>query len=186
MKKLMIIVAVAFATIVTNGAQMKWGSGALKVPGATTALTGAKGAAAFYLIDAAAYSAIESAIAGMNANEASAYIYGAYASQAATSTSTSFSKGINTFTDTSKEYAIGETAYAVLIYTAKDADGNEYYIANYGKWAFEADSSKTQQNMGTKLGGTGDAISWQSVPEPTGAMLLVLGVAALALRRKQR
>ena len=40
-------------------------------------------------------------------------------------------------------------------------------------------------NLGTKIGGTGAAISWTAAPEPTSGLLLLLGVAGLALKRKR-
>lgn len=63
-----------------------------------------------------------------------------------------------------------------------------YYIANMGKAVFEADSTVTRGSMGTNLYGTGAALSWQTataVPEPTSGLLVLLGMAGLALKRKR-
>lgn len=194
MKKLMIIAAAAVMALTSNAATMKWGSGALTVPAGTANLAATYGASAsLYIIDSATYTALTDAIAGMSGNDASKYIYNQFSKETASVKSSTFSKGANTLTDTTV-YGKGDTAYAVVIYTAfdskdKDALGNftgdQYYIANAGSWTFESDTSKTMANMGTSLGGSGDSISWQAVPEPTSGLLLLLGVAGLALRRKR-
>ena len=194
MKKIMILAVAAMAVFAANAAQMKWGSGALKAPTTTANLTANYGGAvALYVIDSTTYSTITAAIAGMSGNEASKYLYNQFSTKEATQTSTTFSKGANTLTE-NKTYAAGDSAYAVLIYTAYDSTakdefgkytGEQYYIANAGSWTFEADATKTMANMGTNLGGNGAAITWQAVPEPTSGLLLLLGVAGLALRRKR-
>lgn len=183
MKKLMVIAAVAMAVLASNAATMKWGAGANKVEGQTVT----SGLASLYVIDAAAYAAIETATTGLDAAGFSKYIYDNYSTQTATATATGVSKGsFSTLTDPGT-YAAGDTAYAVLIYTTT-VDDKDYYIANAGQWNFATDTAKTLGNMALKVGGSGDSLSWaqaSAVPEPTSGLLLLLGMAGLALKRKR-
>lgn len=190
MKKIMITLAVAAIAVASQAAQMKWGSGALYVPETTTKVSASYGAtASFFSLTAAQYSALESAIAtaGLTAaNDISTYLYNTYKDQTATKTG-SFMSGASTITE-SATYAKGDSAYGVVVYTTYDntsKTGDLYYIANMGSATFTADSTITKGSMGLNLNGSGAALSWQSVPEPTSGLLMLLGIAGLALRRRR-
>lgn len=78
---------------------------------------------------------------------------------------------------------IGSTYLALLFYDVEDTQGfrvmenDPWTMAEYGSAYFSDD----------KLASTGHSTDWQqaSVPEPTSAMLLLFGVAGLALKRKR-
>ena len=72
------------------------------------------------------------------------------------------------------------TTLSQLIYTSGD-DKDKLVNATYKVTGLANDSSKV---TGAAIGFTGN-FAVQDVPEPTSAMLLVLGLAGLALRRKQ-
>lgn len=190
MKKLVVALAVVAMAAASQAAQMKWGSGSLTVPGTSTKVSTTYGAtASFYSLTAAQYSALASAIttAGLSdANDISKFIYDTYKDVAATKTG-NFMSGAATITE-STAYAKDDTAYGVVIYTTYDNSsktGDLYYIANMGSATFASDSNITKGSMGLNLYGTGAAISWQSVPEPTSGLLMLLGMAGLALRRRR-
>ena len=192
MKKLMVALAVAAMAVASQAATARWGSGTLYVPGTTsTKLAASYGASAsFYSLTAAQYAALETAIsdAGLEAaDEISTYLYNTYKDKEATKGPLNFMSGASTITE-SATYAKGDTAYGVLLYTTydnTDKTGDLYYIANMGQITYASDATITKSNMGTNLYGAGGAaLSWQTVPEPTSGLLLLLGMAGLALKRK--
>ncbi len=90
-------------------------------------------------------------------------------------------------------YLEDDTAYAILLYTYKDVDGNHWYIANAAKYegigTNDANVGSLNAFVGGKIGtdAQGAAITgWSTVPEPTSGLLLLVGMGALALRRKQK
>ena len=195
MKKIMIMLAVAAVAVASQAAQMKWGSGTVYVPGSeTTKLSGTYGGtAAFISLTAAQYTDLTKAIADAeltSANDISKYLYNKYKDTTATKTA-NFMNGVATITE-GATYGVGDTAYGVVIYTAYDGKkvdgvwtGDQYFIANMGTATFESDSNITLGNMATQLNGTGGALSWQAVPEPTSGLLMLVGLAGLALRRRR-
>ena len=97
-------------------------------------------------------------------------------------------KGVRDLIDDSKDYAAGNSAYAVLLYTYGTGDDLQY-MGNVGKVTFESAMDVDSESMGSFLLGntTAGATAWSTaaVPEPTSGLLLLLGMAGLALKRKR-
>ena len=77
------------------------------------------------------------------------------------------------------------SGFLIILDSDKLATAKNYMLAKTSK--NESELSKTAGASGAMTFGWGSQANntWQAVPEPTSAMLIVLGVAALALRRKR-
>ena len=192
----MIIATVAILAGVANAASMTWGTGVMYKPDTSTgAFTTTKAKAtvmAYYFeLDAATYASLYVE----NDYAASAQkVFDAYASVndktitvtgATSSGKTGSTTSYKNFTD-SRSFGVGDTAYAAMILTYTDATAGDFYIANIGSYTFEADMDKELKAFGTNEFATASALTgFTAAPEPTSGLLLLLGVAGLALKRKR-
>ena len=192
MKKLMIALAVAALAAIGNAAVVNWGAGTITEPGGATANKSVTGY--LFVLTADQYSALNTAYGtatGASAGEKMANtVWDAYGTKLAdaTATGTSSKKGALTLTDETKNYGAGDTAYAALIYTYGTGDEMKY-IGNIGSVTLESAMDVDMSEMANFINGntSGSATAWTAaaVPEPTSGLLMLLGLAGLALKRKR-
>jgi hypothetical protein len=74
------------------------------------------------------------------------------------------------------------TYYGLVLYVDEKSDVKQPYVmASYNSATFQDDGTVSFSNLASTSG------EWTAaVPEPTSGLLLLLGVAGLALRRKQK
>lgn len=183
MKKLMVAFAMVVAAVSLQAAQAKWSANNLYVPGSTTD----KGAGYIaYLIETSAGLTSSAALdlwkAGKQNELASYFTEGSVATATATGVLNSQAFG---------NYANGETVsgYAIIFNAGSMADATLAYTTAVGSKATGTSGQTANVAIGN-LAGTGAsansqlAESWV-IPEPTSGLLLLLGMAGLALKRKQ-
>ena len=185
MKKLMIAIAVAAVAVIGNAASVNWDAGTVLEPSGAMANKSVSGY--LFVIDAATYTALTAfATDGSSLSSAVWSSYGDKLSEAYASETTS-KRGALKLIDDSKAYNAGETAYAALIYTYGTGDSLQY-IGNIGSAEFTSAMDVDKAAMALNIFGdtTKGATAWSTaaVPEPTSGLLLLLGMAGLALKRK--
>ncbi len=162
MKKIMLALAVAVLAVAANAASFKW---------IASNIYGADGNKFAGEVTLMAY-----AVGGTTAD---AFV-------AATATSSAAGAISYTF---SNDSLVGGTSYNFFFTATQTVDGKDYVFTSAEKQNIGAQATSTTNvsfgNMGTATQAAG-AWAAADVPEPTSGLLLLLGVAGLALRRKQK
>ena len=186
MKKVMIVLAAIAMAGATQAAVIKWSTGKVTLPGTTSNMTASNTALYFWaenIADPWASAKVTST------GEGDAAVYSVAATDAQTA---GYKTGSATITPKST-YSKDDTAYgAVIITYDSNGDGKigvgDYYMTGTGSYTLEADANATKslamsswtQITASSSGGT------TPVPEPTSGLLLLVGGAMVALRRKQK
>jgi hypothetical protein len=185
MKKIMIACAAVALAAVAQAASIDWAITGNSWSLADGTSKAAKGTTV-YLIDAAQWSIIEAAIKGGKDTftTADAGILGVG--------TTSNTKGAVAATATSSQLTAGQNydyAYLVILDDKYFASGTSNVAAYDPTDAVYSETQKvafdaTHSTASSSLSGGWQDVSSSDVPEPTSGLLLLLGVAGIALRRK--
>ena len=185
MKKLMIALSAVVMAVCANAAAVSWASGNIIDPNGATANKSVT--AYLWVVDSATYDTFAANTTGKAMSDA---VYAAYGSKLgdAYASGTTSKKGVADLLDDSTAYGAGDSAYGIILYTFGSGDDLQY-MGNAGKVTFESAMDVTSENMSEFLLGssTAGAPAWStaSVPEPTSGLLMLLGMAGLALRRRR-
>ena len=194
MKKIIMAATVVCAAVLANAATVKWASGAVQTPGEGGALSGTKlTSSSGYTLKMYAFESL-SAISYDAGDIFDWYDKGATGQfKGMTAISGTVTMGASSTTayssGTIAPATDGTLVYAAVLFVLEDAATGD------AKWYMENSASKAsakavvnQSNLALKIGGTGAAMAWTevSIPEPTSGVLMLLGMAGLALRRGRR
>lgn len=177
MKKLIIAAFAAMLGIAANAAAVAWG-----VTGVTDSPDTAKAAGwVAYVMDASTFDAF-SALSGSDV--------AAYAADNALFSGTTVAARGGAINVTIKDGTFGNnetvTSYMVLFNNAVAADATYYAYTTTGSTTIPAGGSDMSINFGTFDAATATTGGWtQTVPEPTSGLLMLVGLGALALRRRR-
>ena len=179
MKQLMIMLAVAFVTCVANAGAVQWNTGALYLPNAdgTWGNTKASGSTAGSWAIAVTFYADDNGSKGE-------------ALTGLTGTSSTTMGNTGTMTALTSDSFVAGTKYwidAIVTYTSNAGvqtmnSLESYFITQNQGNTTVAFQATTKLNQKILVKGT---TNFTAVPEPTSAMLLLLGVAGMALRRRR-
>ena len=180
MKKLMLTAAIVCAAVMAQAAAVVWSSGTITRFDGNTANKNVTG----YLFEIAA--ADYTTYAAMDAATLSKTIYADYKDTLASAivSGTATKKGALSLEGI--DATAGTPVYAALLYV--DGVDSDYFMGNVATVTWGGVGTPGVSNLASqKLGDLtpAGATSWQSVPEPTSGLLLLLGMAGLALKRKR-
>ena len=179
MKKLIVFGLAVTAAVMANAAAFDWktsNTGKAYVAGTTTLLSGTA-----YLIDAAALeqSAAFTALAG-----------GATASSLTSLASKSVSAGVIA-ADATHPFDWGSAGDTLNAYVVIQ-DGEKFFISGTASKMGDASATQTlsfslknDSQKALNTSGSYSGAGWYGVPEPTSGLLMLVGLGALALRRRR-
>ena len=176
MKKIMIALAAIATATVVNAAACSWTGAAIALRSGETATQ-----YTMYLLDASVTSASDMATllsAGDTSKLAAATVETTTGIAVGTTAARWSKTGFGNFT------AGNEYTFYTVIFNNAVADADAYMITAE-KTATAPDSGSLAMAFGTQASNTWNEMSSSSVPEPTSRLLLLLGVAGLALKRKR-
>lgn len=191
MKKVMIALGAVAMAVGLQAATVNWQSGALYTAASaaggwstTTAMSaGALVTMNVYLVDSSTYATVSAM------DQAGMYEWAG--TQTATYTGVNKNPSTDAFigaVNVGDSTLSGSTTYYSIV-TAEytDATYGDMYMAAAASVTTPASGSKSVANIfgGAAAAATGGVRDWQAVPEPTSGLLMLLGMAGLALRRRR-
>ena len=191
MKKVMIALGAVAMAFGIQAATMQWGSGALYTAASaaggwstTTAMSaGALVTMNVYLVDASTYATVSAM------DQAGMYEWAG--TQTATYTGVNKNPSTDAFigavTLSDATLSGSTTYYSIVTAEYTDATYGDMYMATAATATTPASGTKAISNIfgGAGTATTGGVRDWQAVPEPTSGLLMLLGMAGLALRRRR-
>ena len=185
MKKLVMAFAIVGAVAIANASTVSWGAGTLyRAANAQGGFSTTTAMAAQALVTMNVYLVDQATFTTVSALDQRG-IYDWATEQTATYSAQNYTtKIIGAATAKDTAFAGSTTYYSVIV--------AEYTDAEYGKMFMTATATQTTPASGTSsnnnlFSAAAQPAGWtavESVPEPTSGLLLLLGVAGLALKRK--
>ena len=191
MKKLMMIIAVIAAAVVANAATVNWeaNKGYLYQAGSSTDKVTSGTAYLMFVTATYDQSALVSAFAGANGDSAATIAAMTASGALATGTGTIGANARIAGVESTYAMKSDMSAYFVVfngdnMFISSAADVLYDPVSDSATFAFASMSSPSKvAAMDASAGYTG--AGWYAVPEPTSGLLMLVGLAGLALRRRR-
>ncbi len=181
MKKLIVAFAAVAMAACSHAAVVTWGSGVIKAH--STGATATANLVTMYCWEVT--STQYDTYAKLSGSALSDAINTAFSTSTAETSGKSGSRGAASVNGTTTHSA-GDTVYGVVLFVDS---GDNYYMGNVVTATIPSSGNGSFQKLFTDYQGTasGGSLAWStaSVPEPTSGLLLLLGMAGLALKRKR-
>lgn len=180
MKKIMLTAAIVCAAVMSYGATVVWDAGTIIDANGDTA---GKSQVAGYLFtltagDYATYAA-------MDAETLSKTIYADYKDSLASAVATGSTSKKGALSLEGIDATAGTPVYAALLYVDATLGTDPYVMGNVATVTWGGVGTPGVGELANSLGGAGSATAWVAVPEPTSGLLMLVGLAGLALRRRR-
>lgn len=184
MKKLMIATMVALCGVVAQASSVAWG-----INNVTSKTGTALDAGSVYVFFVAGDAKADtSAWAGIStrAGLESALAGSTYDYTVANGAAGNFSKSAMPLTDVGVSPSTKYSVYAVILDTVGVKDDSNFFVTTAtAASATFSDASALTKTYSLIATASATASNWQSAPEPTSGLLLLLGMAGLSLKRKR-
>ena len=175
MKKLIVAACAIAIALVGQAATVKWNTKNVYVPGTETKASNYM----VYWIDSSDYSYTD-ALADLAKDPANISFVSTYGQAEKATGSTG--KATNTITDDADPSSTW-TGYCIVVDAASLAAATKVYITTEESATVGGTGQGVTINYDAATSAT--ASNWYAIPEPTSGLLLLLGVAGLALRRRR-
>lgn len=184
MKKLIVIAAAMLCGVMAQASSVAWNI--INVKDKSGSALDAGSVYVFFVqgdskADTSAWADITSKAALETALAGSTYDY-----TIASGANGTFSKAAMSLTDAGVSPSTKYSVYAVILDTVGVQDDSNFFVtaATSATTTF-TDASAMTKTYSLTASASATASNWQSVPEPTSGMLMLLGLAGLALKRKR-
>lgn len=177
MKNILLTLAICLLAVSAQAAAVDWSAAKVVDPWSSATagnVTSAKSWAGYLVLA----TDLDTIVSGLKGNDTSALVNNAISSKTSTNIG-----AFNNSTAAGNVTGGSQDFYLIIINAGQITDASYFYVSD--KVTVNVDASlDTKIAFGSQQTGTSAVSNWTAVPEPTSGLLILLGMAGLALRRR--